>query len=416
MKLIYLLVFLLLTGCASRPEIKDRSQALRLVEKKPVLQDDLPLAPLLEGIRQNLENLRKRGPGNLTFGERKLSRSDYIEFFESFLGRIKGKDKKEVLSEIESSFDFHEIYGKEKWGDVFMTSYFTPLIPGSKRKTKKFSQPLYAVPEDLVTVDVSAFMERFPKLKDSLPERDEQKSKGFVLRGRIDERENGKYIVPFYDRGEIDVENLPLNTSTKILAWVDPIESFFLQIQGSGYVKFKNGEKLLVGYAAQNGHSYVAIGRHLKEVIDIERMSLQTIDAYLRTLPREKMQEILNFNPSYVFFRKLDRKPITSNGTEVVDGRTIATDRRYFPKNAIAYLEFEKPIFDDNEEVKSWEKSGRIVIDQDTGGAIRGPHRLDLYWGEGPEARRHAGVMKNWGKLYYLAPKEELLGPGRRLP
>jgi membrane-bound lytic murein transglycosylase A len=138
---------------------------------------------------------------------------------------------------------------------------------------------------------------------------------------------------------------------------------------------------------------------------------MQAIDGYLRQLPEKEMRKILNKNPSYVFFRRLEGKPITSLGTEVVDGRTIATDQSFFPKGALAYMEFSKPVFEGeaSTEPSRWERTSRFVLDQDTGGAINGPYRVDLYWGSGKEAGQHAGVMKNRGRLYYLVPKDEFL-------
>jgi len=119
-----------------------------------------------------------------------------------------------------------------------------------------------------------------------------------------------------------------------------------------------------------------------------------------------------------VFFQELKGKPVTTLGAEVVDGRTIATDQSFFPKGALAYMEFPRPVFADKTSIEPrWETTSRFVLDQDTGGAIRGPYRVDLYWGSGKEAARYAGVMKEEGRLYYLVPKDEFLqkflkGPG----
>ena len=138
---------------------------------------------------------------------------------------------------------------------------------------------------------------------------------------------------------------------------------------------------------------------------------MQSIDNYLRSLPEPEMNKILDMNPSYIFFRELDTRPVTAFGTEVVDGRTIATDRTYFPKGTLAYLEFSKPVFEDETSIEplSYLPTSRYVIDQDTGGAIRGPYRVDLFWGRGKESGRYAGVMKNWGHLYYIVPKDDFI-------
>ena len=160
----------------------------------------------------------------------------------------------------------------------------------------------------------------------------------------------------------------------------------------------------------KNGYSYVAIGKFLLDQIPIEKMSLQSIETYLRSISKKEMQKILNKNPSYVFFRELDTKSITYLGTEVIPGRTIATDHGYFPKGALAFLEYEKPIFTkESVEPKEWVPSKRFVIDQDTGGAIRGPDRLDLYWGKGEKSKQVAGFMRNYGRLYYILPKKKFV-------
>jgi membrane-bound lytic murein transglycosylase A len=216
--------------------------------------------------------------------------------------------------------------------------------------------------------------------------------------------------LPYYTREEIESKQV-LEGQNLEFAWVDPVDAFFVQIQGSGTVRFEDGEELRLGYAAKNGHPFIGISKYLSDVIPVERMSMQAVDGYLRQLPEDEMKRILNKNPSYVFFRILEGKPVTSLGAEVVDGRTIATDPSFFPKGALAYMEFPKPVFKDEASIEpiGWEPTSRLVLDQDTGGAIRGPYRVDLYWGSGKEAGRHAGVMKERGRLYYLVPKDGFL-------
>ena len=409
--LIVLMAFGSLISCTTRPQLKGPETAMRWTEKKPILSDDLPVEPLLAGIQQNLEELKKRKDiVEMTFGPRKVLKDDYVRSLEYVAQQLKENDKATALQNIRDNFYFFEIYGDREWGEVFMTSYYDSIIEGSYKKTDRLTQPLYKTPEDMVTIKMDAFFETFPHLKEKMDAPHEQKSQGFVLRGRVVKRDGMmSQILPYYSREEIDSEN-KLNGQNLEIVWVDPIKSFVMQIQGSGLVRMPDGKMLRVGYAAQNGHPYVAIGKFLLDVIPLEKMSMQAIESHLRSLPPQEMQAILNKNPSYVFFRELDTKSITYFGTEVVSGRTIATDYRYFPKGALAYLEFESPQFADNiYEPESWRKTSRIVIDQDTGGAIRGAHRLDLYWGVGEEAEKSAGVMRRHGKLYYLVPTEELL-------
>lgn len=400
-------------GCARAP-IRDAEQAMRPIRNMPQLDDDLEFASLLQGLEADVRFLRGNSKlgSSFNFGPRKIAKEEYLRSLEVLLNEGKqdptGARFRQVLRE---NFEAFEVYGRENWGEIFMTSYFEPVIAGSRKPSAKFSQPLYGVPKDLVVVDMAAFAATFPSLNS--PSNTEQKSKQSVLRGRlVPTARTGEpaRIVPFYDRKQIDSDNA-LKTQNLELAWVDPVDSFFLQIQGSGVVTLDDGSELRVGYAAQNGHPYVAIGAHLLNVIPKEKMSMRALEAHLRSLPRAEMQKILELNPSYVFFQQLPGAGQTFLGTEVVPGRTIATDHTYFPKGTLAFLQYDRPVFATNTDVDpvEWKKSSRFVLDQDTGGAIRGPGRLDLFWGRGDAAKQAAGVIKNTGRLYYFVPKVEFV-------
>lgn len=354
------------------------------------LKDDLPLEPLLAAIETQIKQLESvPNYSNFQFGERSIPKADYIAGLKRFveLGRTNA-DKNRFYEAVENEFQFYEVYGDREWGDVFITSYFEPLIKGSKKKTKTLTQPLYGQPKDLVAVDLTLFDEKFSG---------ERK-----YRGRI---ENGK-LLPYYSREDIDVKGA-LNGKKLELYWVDPVDSFMLQVQGSGTIDLGNGKFVRVGYADKNGHRYESVGKFFKGIIPPEQLTLHTIEAYLRSLPPEEMQQYLNYNPSYVFFKEMDKPAITYMGVSATDGRTIATDPKYFPKGALGFLVSTKPKFDTPEATVpgSWEPLSRFVLDQDIGGAITGGGRLDLFWGRGDEAKRNAGVMKQRGKLYYIAPK-----------
>ncbi|MCB0422599.1 MAG: MltA domain-containing protein, partial [Bdellovibrionales bacterium] len=380
--------------------------------------DDLAGEGLADAIRANIKILKlKESPeATLQFGPRTLLLKTYIRSLEELLAQFDNASKS-ILQKggvssfeswkefLENNFEPYEIYGQKKWGDVFMTSYYVPIIEGSLRKTQRFTQPLYGVPSDMVKVEIGEFARVNKALESLNGEVLEQKSPSPILRGRLIKSSSmsAPYrVVPYFDRKEIDQDN-NLQGRKLELVWVDPIEAFFLQIQGSGIVELPGKKQISIGYASQNGHPYVPIGKFLLDRIPKDQMSLQSIERELRKMNPEEMQSLLNQNPSYVFFRKLKSEAIAYLGTEVVDGRTIATDTKYFPKGALAYLEFEKPQFSNSEDTvpDSWQNSSRFVLDQDTGGAIRGPGRLDLFWGKGKEARQVAGVMKNWGRLYY---------------
>jgi membrane-bound lytic murein transglycosylase A len=244
--------------------------------------------------------------------------------------------------------------------------------------------PLYAPPDDLLTIDLSAVN---PDLRN------------MRLRGRL----QGRRVVPYWSRAEIESGVAPVNG--KELVWVDDaVEAFFLQIQGSGRVRLGNGEVLRLGYADQNGHPYQSIGRTLIERGELQpgEASMQAIQAWAAANP-QRLPELLNQNPSYVFFRELQLPdpavgPIGALGVPLTPQRSIAVDPRYVPLGAPAFL------------ATTWPASDlplyRLMIAQDTGGAIRGPVRADFFWGFGAEAGALAGRMRQQGRMWVLLPKE----------
>jgi peptidoglycan lytic transglycosylase A len=417
-----LFIFCLLISVAScgRAPIEQARQAMQLTKPPETLADDLPLDQLANGIEENIEQLNKSKIRSLTFGPKVVSNSDYILALSYLLDQIKsGISRTHFIETVVNNFDFYEVYGKDKWGEVFITSYFNPVIPGSKTRTPRYSQALYSVPPDLVNIRLDEFVKVIETLSTIKDRVITETSQIGVLQGRLVPSESGgaSTILPYYTREEIEKEQV-LEGQYLELAWVDPIDAFFLHVQGSGTVRFEDGKELRLGYAAKNGHPFVAIGKYLSDIIPGEKMSMQAIESYLRHLSEDEMRKILNKNPSYIFFQKLEGKPVTSLGTEVVDGRTIATDQSFFPKGALAYMEFPKPVFEDETSIepKGWEPTSRFVLDQDTGGAIRGSFRVDLYWGSGKEAGRYAGVMKEKGRLYYLVPKNEFFQKVLKVP
>lgn len=405
-----LLAAILTVSCAHRA-IKNPNEAMRLAQAPATFMDDLDRDSLIKGLKDHIQYLSKRPNLNLRFGEKSVNAGVYANTLKSLLAIVEQNPNPQAWQEfVKQNFDFYEIFGDKEWGDVFMTSYFDPVIKGSRKATKEFSQPLYMLPDDLVVIRINNFIEKFPALEIIRDKLSEQKSGSGILRGRLSKGSNVgavAEIYPYYDREEIDSKQTLKNRKLE-LCYVNPVDAFVLQIQGSGTVQLEDGTELKVGYSSQNGHPYVAVGKYLTHAIPMEEMTLQKIETYLHSLPREEQQKYLNKNPSYVFFREnIKTQSLTSMGVEVIPGRTIATDPRYFPKGALAFLQFQKPVFANpaDEQPAQWQNSERFVFDQDTGGAIRGPARLDLYWGKGASAKQAAGVMKNWGKLYYLAPK-----------
>jgi len=372
------------------------------VASPPKLTDDLTLETLVQGLRNqiSIHQAQAKGQGVLTFGERKIKRDLYATALTQLADFLMTKPSQEAMqSWIDSRFEFREVYGNENWGEIFLTSYYEPVVPGSRFRTEKFSQPVYQSPADLIEVAQKAFEDRCP---DITPMRGRLVPLGYPP-GKLQ-------LIPYFNREEIDAKGALSKRGLEI-AYLTPLDAFFMQVQGSGTVLFSDGNKLRIGYAEQNGHRYESIGKFMTAMIPKEQMSLQTIERALNQMPSDQSRALLNRNPSYVFFKERDGEPVTFFGSRTTSGRTIASDGRYFPKGTLAFLEFEKPVWDGDsaEAPAKWEKTSRFVLDDDTGGAIRGTGRVDLFWGSGPESKRNAGVIKAKARLHYLVPKDEFL-------
>lgn len=368
-------------GCA-RMEIDSRDKAMRF--HRIVRISGLGGAWVSErGVRTTAKRLKERPfGGTLQFGVCEVTPENYADFLEGL--------------SLDSEVALYEVYGKEEWGQILLTSYFSPVYPARKSPSGEFIQPVYSIPEDLVEVKMEDFSHG-----DLL---DQEVSRGIVS-GRVVKGPGSlKRIVPFFSRSEIDIEGA-LKGKGLELAYMKPIDAFVLQIQGSGQIIFDNGEVVELGYGAQNGHRYYSIGKSLLDIIPKEEMSLARIKAYLKELDKEKLYQFLSLNPSYVFFKKMEKKKgLTTFGVEPMPMETVAVDFSLFPMGALAFLEYRHPQKGNEEEV-SFKEKARFVFAHDTGGAIKGPGRADLYWGSGEEAERAAGVMRHSAKFFFVAPK-----------
>ena len=278
--------------------------------------------------------------------------------------------------------------------DGLITGYYEPVLRGSRTKLAPYLYPLYSPPDDLLTIDLSA----------SNPE-----LRGMRLRGRVD----GKRVVPYYSRAEIARGTAPV--AGKEILWVDdPIEAFFLQVQGSGRIRLSSGETLRLGYADQNGHPFQSIGRFLVErgELKLGEASMQSIKSWAAANP-QRVEDLLDQNPSFVFFRELPLAdpasgPIGALGVPLIGGRSIAVDTRYVQLGAPVFLATTFPA--------STTPMTRLVLAQDAGGAIRNPVRADFFWGSGAEAGAQAGRMRQQGRMWVLLPKGMKPPPGSAAP
>jgi len=282
----------------------------------------------------------------------------------------------------ESFFDPHQVVAPDGSNSGLITGYYEPLLRGSRKKGGPYQTPLYKVPDDMVIIDIGSV---YPELANKR------------VRGRL----KGKRVVPYPAREEISRSGLPGNE----LIWVDDaVEAFFLEVQGSGRVQLPDGETVRVAYADQNGRPYQSIGKWLvqKGELTTEQATAQGIKAWIDGHPT-RQQELFNANPSYVFFKeeKLPDPKVGPKGTlnvPLTPQRSVAIDRSQLPLGAPVYLNTTLP-GDDELPLQ------RLMLAQDTGGAIKGAIRLDLFFGFGSEAADFAGRMKQRGNIWVLLPK-----------
>jgi membrane-bound lytic murein transglycosylase A len=381
----------LFTACYPPPIRKAEGPEQALIPLRwcyPLFEDDMDFNSLREALERNLQYLSKLSPDyGFVYGPDRYTCRQVMESQAAFLEMIRDASGPKDLNErVRKEFLVYKAAGRD--GQVLFTGYFEPILQGRLRPDSSFRYPIYRKPDDLVKIDLSPFNEEF---------------KGKSIIARI----TGKSVIPYYSRQQI-AEGNALEGRNLELAWLkDPVDVAFLQIQGSGRLDLGEGRWTRVGYSERNGRPYRSIGRYLIEhgLIGEEEMSMQAIRRCLESRP-DIVEEVLNYNPSYVFFRDLgEGPPVGSIQVPITPGRTLALDSRLFPSGAIAWMKARKPRVNDQGEIVSWEALSRFVINQDTGGAIKGPGRADLFWGSGPYAELAAGHMRQEGELYILIKK-----------
>ena len=297
-------------------------------------------------------------------------------------------DTAHVRAFFEQQFSVWKVTAADRNDIGLVTGYYEPLLAGSRVASAQYAIPLYGPPDDLLSVDLASL---YPELA------------GKRVRARV----VGRKVVPYWTRAEIEQGDAAL--TGKALVYVDnAVDAFFLEIQGSGRVRLTDGSVIRVNYADQNGHPFRSVARVLidRGELSADRASMQGIRAWGRAHP-EKLPALLDENPSYVFFRIVDAPapgtleaaidgPIGSLGVPLARERTIAVDPRSIPLGAPVYLATTRPL--------SAAPLQRLVLAQDTGGAIRGAVRADFFWGFGADAAREAGRMKQAARMWILWP------------
>jgi membrane-bound lytic murein transglycosylase A len=338
---------------------------------------------LVRAIEHSLKYLQRRDPlVPVMFGEHTISTRDLtvnLQDLKTCFERWGISSKS--LTYIHTNYSFYRSSAEK----VLITGYYQARLRGSLTRHGPYRYPLYKVPDDLTT------------FKEPLQVGNMTFTTGVRLKDGT--------LRPYYTRQEIDYKDALAGKNLEIVWLDDPVERAFLHIQGSGVVVLDTGERVQVGYAGKNGHPFRPIGKALIEQQLLQRkdVTMQSIKQFLRDNP-PKIPEILSYDPSYVFFSLRDIGPLGSLNVPVTPFRSIATDSGIFPRGAFAFINFETPPYSENffRSLPSSEMTSLFVMNQDTGGAIRGTARVDLFVGAGEGEEQISGGMKQSGSLYFI--------------
>lgn len=355
----------------------------------PVLEDDSDWTSLEAAVTYSLNYLKNRpADEKWALADREISRQEVADSLALFL-KITGEtgDLRVRNQRLKESFGLYRWVQEGNPLSLLMTGYYEPTLQGRRDMAPPFIYPVYRLPEDMVFIQAGKF---------------NRELEGRRWTGRL----KGNQVLPYYTRQEIDQGGALQGRNLELL-WVDdPILLFFMQIQGSGQVILENGATIHLGYGGANGQPYFPIGRELvrRGLFKPSEISLQTLYRYLQENPGER-QALMNLNASYVFFREVQGGPYGSLGVPLTPGRSVAVDSRYFPPGGLGWIEGLKPVMDEQGQIRKWVPFGRWVCFQDSGGAIKGPARLDLFWGNGPGAEMAAGHLQHPGAVFIFLKK-----------
>ena len=391
---LFLALTLLVLISSCRPSLKEeaRSPEEALTPVRfffPEFSDDLDFSSLDTAIRRNFEYLNKIDPDYLfQYGPHSFTCRQVKESQQILLGILsQGLSASQIKKILKKEFFLYRATGRSGNRKTLFTGYFEPVFEGQLFSDEKYRYPLYRRPGDLIRIDLSLFREEL---------------KGRSITGRV----AGSQVIPYYTRKEIEENHVLAEKKLEVVWLKDPVDVAFLQIQGSGRILTPDGTSIAVGYEGSNGHPYRSIGRYLleKKFLARDEISMQRIRTFLSNHP-ELIQEVLNHNPSYVFFKRLKDGPYGNLNVILTPGRSIALDSRLFPKGALGFISSRKPLVNDAGEITQWVEFSRFVLNQDTGGAITGAGRADIFWGAGEVAGIGAGHLKEEGDLFILIKK-----------
>lgn len=351
-----------------------------------VFEDDMEVSALYRAIERSMSYYERLAPDqSFQYNELTYTPQEMIASLALFVEIMKQFQGQALQEELRKKFLFFE--SRNTHGKAFFTGYYEPLLAGSPEPAHLLNRPLYARPHDLVEADLGQFRAAWKNEK---------------IFGRIEENR----FVPYDTREEIVYED-SLQHRAQPIAYVNELELFFLQIQGSGIIRLPDGSEKRVNYDSQNGRPYRAIGQLLRDRIPEDSMSLQSLKEYLHAHPDE-VRSILSYNESYVFFREVDQGPLGDIEVPLTPYRSIAMDKRNVPRGGLAFIETSVPAFDNGTQTGS-KPIQRFVLVQDTGGAIRGHGRADIFFGHGTDAELIAGHLKSEGRVFLIIAKKAFL-------
>ncbi|MFW2368283.1 MAG: murein transglycosylase A [Desulforhopalus sp.] len=366
----------------------DSYKPLHLVEEEllPNFEDDLDPHSLIQSAERQIAYL-KRFPPDTTFNlvDESLGVTRLTQSLETLIGELhRHPSPDELKIFLRDKYRIYQAGGREgkRGRQMLVTGYYEPLFDGSLTKKDPYIYPVYAIPDSL------------------------------VVRSDDDQTEVGRYdqnngFSPYWSRAEIENDNLLKGFELAYLR--DPFDAFLLHVQGSGKIRLPDNSIRALRFAGSNGLEYNSIGKLLvdEKALDLAEVNIPAIRSYLERHP-EQQKRIFHHNPRYIFFTWGDnRGPVGSSGEVLTPGRSIAIDVSALPTGTIGYLTTQRPVTDTDGTITGWRPLHRFVFPQDTGAAIKGTGRVDLFWGSDPYARVAAGNMKEKGKLYFLVLKED---------
>jgi membrane-bound lytic murein transglycosylase A len=382
------IVMLVVTICYSCQQIQSLPSLVRGTppplkriepDKFPFFYDYGDKESLINALKNQIRYFaRLKQPAEYPFGDTSISSETILLTLIRFLKILEENSEKDLNRLIRENFDLYQSTGKRGKGVTTFTGYYLPLLDGSTKPDSLYRYPLYRPPDDLTIK------------KDTLS--------GTKKAVRI---ENGKEYT-YYTRKEIDQEKVLAGKGYEVAYLKDPLDCYLLHVQGSGTVILPDGNTLNLHFGGSNYLPYRSLREEMLKdgLLSPDNASMESISDYFRRHP-QKLQRYLNRNERYTFFDVVKGGIVGSLGVELVPARSIATDKQLFPSGALSYIVTSIPSTSSKKTVP-W---SQFVLNQDEGGAIKGPHRIDIFWGAGSRAEYIAHHMNHPGKLYFLVLK-----------